>query len=77
LGDWKVVAAGKDAPWELYDLTADRSESANLAAEKPEKVRELSALWSRRTEEYDDLARQKAPSEKDGKPGEGVAEKKG
>jgi arylsulfatase len=44
VGDWKLVAAHKGA-WELYDLAADRSETNNLAAKKPEKARELAAQW--------------------------------
>ena len=52
MGDWKIVASGKDSAWELYDLSTDRSETKNLAAEKPEKVRELAAEWTRQTEEY-------------------------
>ncbi len=51
------MAAGQDSPWELYDLTTDRSESINLAVAKPEKVRELSELWIHQTEEYCALAR--------------------
>jgi arylsulfatase len=49
-GKWKLVMLGssKDG-WELYDLGADRTESHDLAAEKPEVVRELSA-------EYDEWA---------------------
>jgi arylsulfatase len=54
-GDWKLVAA-KDSPWELYDLRADRSESHNLAAEHPEKVRELQQAWTRHAEEFRELA---------------------
>jgi arylsulfatase A-like enzyme len=43
-GDWKLVAAhGKD--WELYDLAANRTETANQASEHPEKVKELAALY--------------------------------
>jgi arylsulfatase len=43
-GRWKLVAkAGK--PWELYDIDADRTERHDLAADRPETVRELSALW--------------------------------
>ncbi len=57
LGDWKIVAAGEGRPWELYDLSRDRSESKNLATARPEKVRELSDLWTRQTEEYSALAR--------------------
>src|SRR5690348_7149007 len=31
--------------WELYHVDVDRSESKNLAAEQPEKVKELIAAW--------------------------------
>ena len=31
--------------WELYDMAADRTEMNNLAAEKPQRVAELSQLW--------------------------------
>jgi arylsulfatase len=61
VGDWKIVAAGKDSPWELYDLRIDRSESKNLATEKPEKVRELAEQWTRQMEEYSALARKDLP----------------
>jgi arylsulfatase len=47
VGDWKLVAKGKDGPWELYDLKTDRCEQKNLAERRPEKVRELSELWQR------------------------------
>ncbi len=56
VADWKIVAAGKDSPWELYDLSADRSETKNLAAEMPDKVRELAILWQRQTDENNALA---------------------
>jgi arylsulfatase A-like enzyme len=51
VGDWKIVAAGKDSPWELYDLSTDRSEEKNRAKEKPEKVREMAELWTKQFEE--------------------------
>jgi len=51
-GDWKIVAAGKNGPWELHDLSVDRSETHDLAAEKPDKVREMAELWSRLDEQY-------------------------
>jgi arylsulfatase len=54
-GDWKLVAL-KDAPWELYDLAVDRGESNNLTAARPEKVRELEALWTCHLEETRRLA---------------------
>jgi arylsulfatase len=57
VGDWKIVAAGEDGPWELYDLAADRSETRNLAADRPEKVRELAAVWTRQLEDAAALAR--------------------
>jgi arylsulfatase A-like enzyme len=52
-GDWKLVSAGKDSagnhnPWELYDLSKDRSESHDLAKEMPDRVNELAALWQSR-----------------------------
>ena len=59
-GDWNIVAAGKDSPWELYDLSTDRSETKNLAAEMPEKVRDLAAQWSLQTEENNALAKRDA-----------------
>ncbi len=47
-GDWKI-AWGKRLPtspkWELYNLATDRSEQHDLAAERPELVKELSAEW--------------------------------
>jgi arylsulfatase A-like enzyme len=49
VGDWKIVAAGKDAAWELYDLKTDRSETKNLVMDHPEKLREMSALWEKQT----------------------------
>jgi arylsulfatase A-like enzyme len=63
VGDWKLVAtSGPRDSWELYDLTADRCESRNLAADRPEKVRELEREWTRHMEEFRALARQDAPS---------------
>jgi arylsulfatase A-like enzyme len=45
-GDWKlVVANGGSGQPELYNLANDISESKNLAAEMPEKAKELQVLW--------------------------------
>ena len=52
VGDWKIVASGPDAPWELYNLANDRSETRNLADEQPGRVEELAAIWTRRDQEY-------------------------
>jgi arylsulfatase A-like enzyme len=67
--DWKIVAAGQDGPWELYDLRTDRSETKNLAGELPEKVLELAAQWARETAEYEMLATKDAPPADAAKPG--------
>lgn len=57
VGDWKLVAAGESAPWELYDLSADPGETADLATAHPEKVRELEELWTLRRDEFTELAK--------------------
>ena len=43
-GDRKLVSA-KGGPWELYDLSQDRSELNDLAKANPEEVRQLETLW--------------------------------
>jgi arylsulfatase len=43
-GRWKLVSRWRGG-WELYDLEADRTELSDLAAEQPERVRELVALY--------------------------------
>lgn len=45
-GEWKLVAGGVDVPWELYNLSTDRSETRDLAQEKPDIVSELSKEWT-------------------------------
>ena len=61
LGDWKAVASGRSM-WELYNLSDGRTEIRNVAADHPEKTRELAALWQAWAErcgvwEWDDLQR--------------------
>ena len=51
IGNWKLVA-DHDKPWELYDLTSDRSEARNFAARRPDKVKELAAAWEQHREEF-------------------------
>jgi uncharacterized sulfatase len=41
-----LVRTGLNGPWELYDLKTDRTETHNLAAEDPQTVAELAALWN-------------------------------
>jgi arylsulfatase len=62
-GDWKIVAAGANADWELYDLKADRAEMNNLAADQPERTREMVRTWTRHFEEFRDLAMKDLPAE--------------
>ncbi len=50
-GDWKLVRYGQTGkpssfrPWELYNMSKDRSELNNLAKENSKKVEELIAKW--------------------------------
>ncbi len=42
-GQWKLV---RNSPtWELYDLAVDRTETHNLAAQRPELVAKMNAQW--------------------------------
>lgn len=61
-GDWKLVAT-KGQPWELYDLSTDRSEQKNLATAQPERAKELADAWEARTQEFFDLAKKDATAE--------------
>jgi arylsulfatase A-like enzyme len=56
VGDWKLVA-DHQAPWELYYLRRDRSETRNLANSHPDKVRELEAAWNQHRDEFLQMAR--------------------
>ncbi|MFN7563950.1 MAG: sulfatase-like hydrolase/transferase, partial [Prosthecobacter sp.] len=66
-GDLKLVRTGRNGPWELYDLKADRTEQHDLATAQPEKVKELAAEWQRWAERAHVIPY----------PGEGKAKKKG
>ena len=61
IGDWKLVADHNN-PWELYDLSRDRSETQNLAGKYPEKVQELEKEWTRHAREFDVLSQQDKPA---------------
>jgi len=56
MGDWKLVAKVRSQKkfvpadenvWELYDLKNDPSETKNLAARYPEKVKQMSEKWEK------------------------------
>jgi arylsulfatase len=59
-GDWKVTA-DVNGPWELYNLANDRTETTNLAAEQPDRVRAMNAAWKQLTDDFGDLARRNLP----------------
>ena len=42
-GQWKLVR--DSSTWELYNMAADRNEMHNLAAEKPELVKQMDEAW--------------------------------
>jgi len=43
-GDWKLIREHK-APWHLYNLTENRTETKDLAKSRPEIVEELTSLF--------------------------------
>lgn len=71
VGQWKLVSLA-NKPWELYDLSKDRAEQNNLAEKMPDKVKELSALWQKQTDEFTELMQK----EKQGKEKKPAPEKK-
>jgi len=62
VGEWKLVAAGKDGPWELYDLRSDRTETRDLAGRYPKKVDQLRRLWNGIRDEFRALAQRDLPA---------------
>jgi len=46
MGDWKLtLRRGRPRQWELYDLKSDRSETRDLSAAHPDKVKALARQW--------------------------------
>lgn len=45
VGKWKMTSL-RNGGWQLFDLSTDYSETNNVAAEHPDKVRELKTLWN-------------------------------
>ena len=44
-GDWKIVWDKLEKEWALYDMSQDRTETRNLAAQYPDKVTNMVADW--------------------------------
>lgn len=45
-GDWKLVSgSGRDSAWRLFNLATDQSETVDLAAQYPDKVKHIDSLW--------------------------------
>jgi arylsulfatase A-like enzyme len=47
IGDWKLVAKGSGGPWELYNLSSDRTEMHDQAAAQSARVKEMVATWNK------------------------------
>jgi arylsulfatase A-like enzyme len=43
--DWKLLVAGQDRNWRLFNMAKDKSEITNVAAEHPEVVEKLTKMW--------------------------------
>lgn len=74
IGDWKLVADHTQS-WELFDLSKDRSETKNLAAVYPKKVKAMEQAWLQRSEELHALALQDPASKGAGKKKNAAKEK--
>jgi len=70
VGDWKVVSLGGKAPWELYNVRTDRSETHDLSARDPQKANELSQMWQQKMDEFRALASRDLPPSVQKRPAE-------
>ena len=61
--------------WELFDLSEDRSETKNLAAKYPEKVKAMEQAWEKHAAENHALALQDPPQAQPGKSRKAKAKK--
>ena len=59
-GQWKLVSLAA-APWELYDMEADRVEMNDLAASQPERVKNMSSKWEAWAKRTNVLPRPETP----------------
>jgi arylsulfatase len=74
MGDWKIAATHVDpSAWQLYDLSKDRSETTDLAARQPDRVRQMAARWQQLDTEFHrqsgvDLLPKEKPRKRGAKP---------
>jgi arylsulfatase A-like enzyme len=45
LDNWKLVSVSNDTTWHLYNMATDKAETNDLAAQHPDKVKELNTKW--------------------------------
>ena len=67
IGKWKLVS-NYPAPWELYDMEADRTELNDLAARHPERVADMARQYEAWAERCGVIEREKIV-DADGEPG--------
>lgn len=66
-GKWRAIAVHRPGtdfasdPWQLFDESADFSETTDLAAKYPKKVEEMKALWWSEARKYADPPVQETP----------------
>jgi arylsulfatase A-like enzyme len=63
-GDWKLISTGKGGPWELYDLSRDRSEQRDLASTEKARVVKMAALWTEQDTAYAKMREAAKPTTK-------------
>ncbi|KAA5546310.1 sulfatase-like hydrolase/transferase [Roseiconus nitratireducens] len=59
-GDWKAVAP-EGEPWELYDLSTDRTESVDLALPRGDRLDQMVATWQQMLDDMIELASRDLP----------------
>jgi arylsulfatase len=64
VGDTKLIATGDDGPWEIYNLSTDRSEQKNLAPGQPDLVNRLAAKWKTIDDDFAKTRETAPPSKK-------------
>ena len=52
-GNWKIIREGPELDWQLYNLKDDISETTNLASQRKDLVKKLSAAYNLQKEEIE------------------------